>query len=702
MDTRLDPDGRADLVIREMTQDEKLGMVSGYFGDVQDNYVPPTAALSLSAGFVLGVERLGIPSLWETDSGIGVAAHHGINTRERTALPSGIATAATWSPELAEKAGAMIGSEARDSGFNVLLAGGLNLAREPRNGRNFEYAGEDPLLAGIMVAAQIRGIQSNHIVSTVKHYAVNDQETDRNFINTRIDDAQLRMSDLLAFQIAVEQSDPGSVMCSYNRVNEVYACESKYLLQDVLKDDWAYHGWVMSDWGAVHSTVSAANNGLDQESAYTFDKEPYFRAALKTALAGGQVSRARLDNMVHRVLRTLFAKGVVDYPVAVAPIDFAAHAAVTQADAEEAAVLLKNDHQVLPLSTHVKSIAVIGSHSDVGVLSGGGSAQVYPVGGVAVPDLGPNGWPGPTVYFPSSPLKAIRARVPRSMVRYQGGDDIDRAVDLARHSEVAVVFVHQWTTESMDTSLTLEGNQDALVAAVAAANPRTVVVLETGGPVFMPWQVNVPAVLEVWYPGTRGGEAIARLLFGEVNPSGRLPMTFPRDEEQLPRPKIAGDPNKTDEQLSVDYTEGAAVGYKWFDRERLEPLFPFGFGLSYTRFTYSAFRAIAAGDRLTVSFVVKNTGNRRGKDVPQIYVAPLAGGWESPRRLAGWRKLELLSGARQQVTLTVDARLLGVYESANHRWKIAPGNYRVELGSSARKYAANRVVRLPGISSNQN
>lgn len=696
MDTRLSPDQRAAMVLQEMTLAEKLSLVSGYFAAPQTHYVPPAEALPLSAGYVPGVARLGIPPLWETDSGTGVATQRGGAPRERTALPSGLATAASWNPDLAERGGAMIGSEARSSGFNVLLAGGINLVREPRNGRNFEYAGEDPLLAGVMVGAQIRGIQSNHIVATLKHYAVNDQESGRNVLDSRLADAPLRMSDLLAFQIAIEQSDPGSVMCAYNRVNGVYACESDYLLRRVLKGDWAYRGWVMSDWGGVHSTVRAANHGLDQESASSFDKLPYFGAALKAALANGQVPAARLDNMVHRILRTLFSKGVVDAPVVIAPIDFAAHAAITEAVAEEAAVLLKNVRQVLPLSARTTSIAVVGSHADVGVLSGGGSAQVYPVGGIAVPDLGPKDFPGPMVYFPSSPLNSLRLHAPAANVQYAAGNDIRSAVELARHSEVAVVFVHQWTAESRDSSLRLPDNQDALVKAVAAANSHTVVVLETGGPVFMPWLAKVSAVLEVWYPGTRGAEAIGRLLFGEANPSGRLPISFPRQEQQLPRPRLDGDINHLDRPFAVDYREGAAVGYKWFDREHLQPLFPFGYGLSYTRFEYSGIIAKFDHGVLTVSFDIKNAGERAGKDVPQVYVGPLAGGWESPRRLVGWKKLELASGARQHVVLTIDQRLLGVYDGTAQRWTINPGEYKVEVGSSARHRIAGVMVHVAG------
>ena len=699
MNTSLSADQRAALVVGKMTQAEKLGLVIGAFGRTQPGqYTPPRAARANSAGYVPGIPRLGIPPLWETDAGMGVATQRTSGkVRERTSLPSGLATAATWNPELAYRGGAMIGAEARDSGFNVLLAGGVNLMREPRNGRNFEYAGEDPLLAGVMVGAQIRGAQSNHIVATAKHFAVNDQENGRNFLSSEIGDAEARTSDLMAFQIAVEQGDPGSVMCAYNRVNTAYACENDYLLNQVLKRDWGFKGWVMSDWGAVHSTVQAANGGLDQESAASFDASPFFGVALKQAVADGKVSQARLDDMARRIVRGLFAKGVIDHPVAIRPIDFAAHAAVTQADAEEAMVLLKNDGALLPLSATARRIAVIGSHADVGVLSGGGSSQVYAVGGVggmAVPGLGPNDFPGPLVYHPSSPLKAIRAQAPRADVAYADGTDPQAAAALAAHSDIAVVFVNVWSAESLDSPLGLPDGQDALVAAVAKANSHTVVVLETGGPVLMPWLDQVGAVLEAWYPGTRGGEAIARVLFGEVAPSGRLPISFPRSEDQLPRPRLDGDPKAPNQMFDVQYSEGAAVGYKWFDRQKLEPLFPFGYGLSYTRFAYDGLQARAAGDAVTIGFDVKNLGDRAGKDTPQVYIGPKAGGWEAPRRLVGGQKGDLAPGRAQHVIHTVDPRLLATYDPATRTWRIAPGDYEISLGASSRSLTSHATVSL--------
>lgn len=700
MNTQLSAQERTQLVLKEMTMDEKLSLLMGYFGTDAPwkNFTRPAESYAQSAGFVFGVPRLGIPHIWQADAGIGVASQSGPNVRERTALPSGMATAATWNPHVGFAGGAMIGAEARTSGFNVLLAGGVNLVREPRNGRNFEYGGEDPYLAGVMVGHQIKGVQSNNIVSTLKHFAYNDQETGRFNLNVNIDEAAGRMSDLLALQFAYEIGDPGSVMCSYNRVYGVYGCESDYLLNQVLKNDWGFKGWVMSDWGATHSTVPAANSGLDQQSGFPFDVSAYFKEPLKEAVMNGWVSQERFDDMAGRVLYALFDKGVIDNPVPKGSnnIDFKKHAAITQADAEEAMVLLKNEG-LLPLTKNLKKIAIIGSHANVGVLSGGGSSQVYPVGGMAVSGLGPKVFPGPMVYYPSSPMKALAARLPDTRVSFDEGTNVQAAVALAAESDLVLVFANQWTAESVDVgNLSLPDNQDALINAVAAANKKTVVVLQTGGAVLMPWLKDVGAVVQAWYPGTRGGEAIARVLTGEVNPSGHLPVTFPAAESQLPHPQLPGYPEVKDQRFDVHYTEGATVGYKWFDAKKLTPLFPFGFGLSYTDFEFSDLKATVNNNQLRVSFSVKNTGALAGKEVAQVYVAPLNTRWEAPKRLGAFQKVDLKPGESTQVSLVVDPRLLGMYQSKTKTWKIARGQYEVILAKSATEPHARVKVKIPG------
>jgi beta-glucosidase len=701
----LSPDQRSALLLAQMTQDEKLKLVLGHFGSDFDHKGTKKhpQALPHSAGYVAGVPRLGIPALFETDAGLGVATQGtGKNApRERTALPSGLATAASWNRELAYQGGAMIGAEARASGFNVMLAGGVNLVREPRNGRNFEYAGEDPLLAGTMVGLQIKGIQSNRIVSTLKHFAVNAQETGRFVLDARIDDASARMSDLLAMQIALEVGEPGSVMGAYNRVNGVYACESPYLLKEVLKQDWGFKGWVMSDWGAVHSTVAAANAGLDQESGWEFDVIPYFGGALKEAVENGAVAQSRLDDMVQRILRTLYAKGVMDHPVAEGgPIDAAAHALISRQDAEEGMVLLKNRSHLLPLKPGARRIVVIGAHADVGVLSGGGSSQVYPAGGMAVPGIEPLWWPGPVVYYPSSPLAQIRALAGGAEVVFHDGKDAAAAAKLAQGADAVLLFAEQWIGEANDAqNLSLPKQQDSLITSVASANPNTVVVLETGGPVLMPWLDQVGAVLAAWYPGTSGGEAIARVLFGVVNPSGHLPVSFPQSESQLPRPVLDGDRTHEERRFTVNYHEGATVGYKWFDAKGIKPLYPFGYGLSYTEFAHSDLTSEYKNGQLHVRFKLANTGGVKGKAVAQVYVAPLKGGWEAPKRLGGWHKVELAPGQSTGVELVIDPRLLAMFDSRSKRWRVAAGQYRIMLaqhaGDANASHASHVIVRLP-------
>lgn len=696
----LSADERADLAVKAMTEDEKLSLVFGYFGTDWQGKHPPAGVRYGSAGYVPGIPRLGITPQWETDAGVGVATQGGAQEkRERTALPSGIATAATWNPDLAYRGGKMIGHEARASGFNVMLAGGVDLARDPRNGRNFEYAGEDPLLAGTIVGAEIAGIQSNHIISTTKHYALNDLETGRKNHDARIDPAAARMSDLLAFQLAIEGGDPGSVMCSYNKVNGDFACENDWILNKVLKDDFGFRGYVMSDWGAVHSTEKAALNGLDQESGWPFDEAPYFAAPLKAAVQAGRVPPARLDDMARRVVRALFATGANDDPVPVSePIDFAADEAVSQADEEQAIVLLKNEGNLLPLGPGVRRIVVIGSHADKGVLTGSGSSLVYPRGGNAVPGLEPTGWPGPVIYYPSSPLEAIRALAPNASVTFVEGSDPVAAASAARSADVAIVFANQWSSESIDVPMGLPGNQDAVIGAVAAANPRTAVVLETNAGVKMPWAAHVPAILEAWYPGRAGGKAIANVLTGKVNPSGHLPVTFYQSEAQLPRPDRPGGTSEMD-RFTLDYSEGAAVGYKWTDRQAMKPLFPFGHGLSYTRFDYGPISAAPlARGHVHVRFTLRNAGKRPGMAVGQVYASPLAGGWESPKRLVGFAKVELAPGQMRTVVLDVDPRLLATFDEASHAWRIAAGQYRIMLGASSADLRTNTRIALSAVS----
>ena len=718
MNTALSADERAGLVLAELTLDEKIGLLHGLGrggGSVQDPAFQAVAARSNGgAGFAPGVPRLGLPDLQMADSAVGVArgASRG---RYSTALPSTVAAAATWDVKLAYDYGALIGRELRDQGYNVSLGGGVNLLREPRNGRNFEYQGEDPVLAGTMIGHRIRGLQDQHVVGDIKHFALNDQETGRQIASVTLDKRVMRETDLLAFEIGIKVGEPNLVMCSYNRVGGEYACENRYLLNDLLKKSWDFKGWVVSDWGATHSTAKAALAGLDQE----MPGDTYFGSALKKAVEAGEVPVARLDDMVRRIVRAECASGVIDHP----PVTRVPHVfeglATAQRVAESGTVLLKNVRGVLPLAAAtLKSVAVIGAHADVGVPSGGGSAQVDAAGGSAVkpPEATgtgqrQGGMGRGATWHPSAPLAAIMARVPKVKVTFDDGTNPAKAAALAKTCDVAIVFAAQVTSEGRDMpNLSLPESQDGLIAAVAAANPRTIVVLETGGPVTMPWLGQVPAVLEAWYPGIRGGEAIAAVIFGDVNPSGKLPMTFPESEADLPHPVLpgsdvtpqpvpaaAGAPATAQRRTQVPpfditYTEGLKVGYKWFDAEDKTPLFPFGHGLSYTTFSYSGLKATGT----SVTFTVKNTGTRIGAEVAQVYAGLPEGSGEPPRRLVAWEKILLVPGESKTVTLTLDPLLLSIFDAAADAWRLAPGDYRIFVGTSSRTTPLAVTVRLGG------
>ena len=680
MNSTLDPDRRADMVLAAMTQDEKIALVHGT-GNA-------TGASDGGAGFVPGIPRLGLPDLNMADSSVGLA-RNGARGRYSTLLPSTLGEAASWDGQVDYAYGALIGREARAEGYNVSLAGGMDLARDPRDGRNFEYLGEDPVLAGESFAKWLRGLQDQTVIGDIKHYAFNDQETGRTIANVALDERSMRESDLLAFEIGVKKGQPGMVMCAYNKVNGDWSCENDYLLNQVLKRDWGFHGFVVSDWGATHSTAKAALAGLDQEQPGGV----FFGEALRQAIANGQVSQARLDDMVHRILRTEFASGVVDRKIVEQVPDVFGDLDVAQRIAEASDVLLKNNG-VLPLNTaSVKSIVVIGSYADVGVLTGGGSAQVDPPGGNAIANdqgavnLGQAGmFARGAIWWPDSPLKAIAARAPQAKVTFNSGTDIRTAVAAAQSADVAIVFASQPASEGRDESnLSLPGNQDAMIQAVAAANPRTIVVLETGGPVTMPWLARAAGVVEIWFPGSRGAEALTALLFDDVNFTAKLPVTFPASGDQLPVRAIAGPSQSpvpgapTNRSFDVNYPEKDLVGYKWYDAKNLTPLFPFGFGLSYTDFAYSGLEVHAD----EVSFTLRNAGTRDGSEIAQVY-ARRPGDPAGVRRLVGFTKLALKAGESKSVTVPIDPLYLSSFDATLHRWIELPGTYAVMVGGASR------------------
>jgi beta-glucosidase len=706
MNTTLSPDERADLVLKQMTLDEKISMLHGTGMEGLGPVSPLAVKSNGGAGYVVGVPRLGIPPIQMSDAAYGVRAS-GQNGRYSTALPSDLGAAASWDLQAACEYGALIGRELRAQGFNMSLGGGVNLAREPRDGRTFEYLGEDPILAGKLVGQVMKGEQAQHVIGDIKHYALNDQESGRDAVNVNIDERSMRESDLLAFEIGLQDSDAAAFMCSYNRVNGDYACENKHLLTDILKNDWKFKGFVLSDWGGTHTTEKASAAGLDhEEPGWWFYGDP-----MKKAVQAGKVPMAQLDDHVRRILRAMFATGVIDDPPQKSVVDVQGGFDVAQKIAEGSIVLLKNDNTILPLDgSKIGSIAVIGAHSDLGMISGGGSAQVDPAGGNAImpPGKGATHWQD-QIWFPTSPLKAIRAKAPRAKVDYNPGTDPASAAGFAKSAEVAIVVVYQWESEGMDLeTLGLSGKQNELVDQVAAANPHTVVIVESGSPVLMPWADKVPGIVEAWYGGSRGAEALANILFGDVNPSGKLPITFPRSDADLPHPHIVQPPPGTHgtdgpdhwkqvakgfPAFQVHYDEGLKVGYKWYDAENKPVLFPFGYGLSYTTYSYSNLK-VESGQTTRVTFTVANTGSRAGAEIAEVYAALPAATGEPPKRLVAWSKVQLNPGGSKEVTVEIEPKLLSIWDVQHHGWQLVPGEYTLLVGGSSQQLPLKQTVTL--------
>ncbi len=696
MNTGLSPDQRADLVLKEMTLDEKIILMHGQGMPGWSRPMPKTYLGNQGAGFILGIPRLGIPQVEMSDAAYGVRMS-AQNGRYSTALPSNIAAASSWDPESACEYGALIGRELRAQGYNMSLGGGVNLTREPRNGRTFEYQGEDPLLAGTMVGNRIKCEQSQHVIGDIKHYVMNDQENGRDEVDVIIGKRAMQETDLLAFHIGIGIGDPAAVMCSYNSINGDYACQNKYTLTDVLKRDWQFKGFVLSDWGGTHSTVKASAAGLDHEEPM----DDFYGEKLKHAVEAGKVPMPELDDHAHRILRSMFLAGLFDYPTQKSVIDVEGDLAIARRLAEQSIVLLKNNNGLLPLNpAAVHSIAVIGPHADTGMISGGGSAQVDPPGEPAHP------WQS-HVWFPTSPLKAVSAAANGVKVEFDSGADPALAAALARRSDVAIVFAYEWMSEGTDLpNLSLPEKQDGLIEQVAAANPRTIVVLETGTAVLMPWIDKAGGVIEAWYAGSKGADAVANVLFGRVNPSAKLPMTFPRSEADLPHPELVKPPGRAEDAgavlkpedfkatFSVHYDEGLKVGYKWYDAENKPVLFPFGYGLSYTTFQYSGLK-VTAGKEPSVRFVLKNSGAREGAEVAQVYVALPSAAGEPPKRLAGWSKVRLKAGESREVSLPINPRELSVYDEQTSGWKQVPGGYTFMVGGSSKDLPLRQEVSLP-------
>jgi beta-glucosidase len=681
------PVQRANELIKAMTLDQKIHQVH--------QSSPPWLAYYGTAGHVDGTPELCIPVLGLSDAGSGVAGEQ-IGT---TTFPSGVAQAAMWNPALEYRFGQAVGEEAWNKGINVMLGPGLNIMRTPLNGRTFEYMGEDPFLAGKTAAAAIRGIQSNPVLAQAKHYAANNQETDRMTVNAAVDERTLREIYLPGFEAAVKEGHVGSVMCSYNKLNGPYACENPELLDGYLRRDWSFDGFVTSDWGALHSTVPSALAGTDLEMHAT--PAQYYDSALKNAVTAGKVPMARLDGMLRHIFTPMFMFGLFDHPPPPEPGAYTAqvstpeHRATARRVAQEATVLLKNAGGLLPLDRGTgRTIGVLGyAANPVGASNtsgGGGSSK-----GSGVPS-------------PVSPLEGIQTQAAAhgDRVIYADGSKGADATAIAAASDVVIAFAANSEVEGSDRPdlgmrpglcpfpICVDApteDQDAMIAAAAAANPNTVVVIDAGAPVAMPWLGSVKSVLLPFYSGTENGNAIAGILYGEANPSGKLPQTFPK--------RLADEPLRTPQQYpgvggTAVYSERLKVGYRWFDSAGIEPLFPFGYGLSYTSFKYSNLNVEPGKGTARVRFTITNTGSRQGAEVGQVYVGFPASTGEPPRQLKGFKKLALGPGESDTAAVDLDRRAFSVWDVNKDRWVQGPGCYRIFVGGSSRSAPLQGTVPI--------
>lgn len=665
MNKSLSAERRADLLLHAMTLKDKVALVHG----VSRKEHPFKGYV----GYVPANPRLHIPALKLADGRAGV----GNDAKGVTLLPAPIAAASSWDPPLLNAFGRVLGKEQWEKGTNVELGPTIDVVRVPEWGRTFETFGEDPYLNGQMAAAEIEGIQGEGPVANANMYLTMNQEDDRFHIDSVVDERTLQEIYLPPFRAAVS-SGVGSVMCAYIKTNGVYSCENPHVLNGILKTELGFRGWVMSDWGGTHSTVASAKAGLDQE----MPDDRYYGQALDAAVTNGQLSMATLDEHVRRILVTMFEHGLFDKVQKGnwdTNVRSAQHDDFSRHVAEQGTVLLKNEGDILPLSGD-SSIAVIGA-------DGGTKPQVEGTGSSAV-----------VAPYIVSPLEGIRKRAGTGItVSYSEGNDLAGAASVARAAKVAIVFASTIEGEGHDRkNLKLPGNQGELISAVAAANPKTIVVLNTGGPVLMPWIDHVRCVIEAWYPGQEDGNAIAAILFGDVNPAGKLPLTFPHSADKIPTSTPQQWPGVNG---TSTYSEKLDVGYRWYDATGTAPLFPFGFGLSYTTFRLSHLEITPARMNTTPGPVqgtveVTNTGHRAGAEVVEAYIAQPSRNGEPPHQLCAFAKVFLKPGETRMVHLTIAPRALAYYDATARRWTVAAGTYRILVGTSSRDLPLHRDVTI--------
>ena len=693
-------DPKIAALIKKMTLEEKVNMIH--------------ANSSFTSA---GVKRLGIPELVTSDGPHGVRPEFGRDwdldnnlPDSGTYLPTGVCLAASWNPELGYAFGSVLGSEANFRGKDVILGPGINIIRSPLNGRNFEYQSEDPFLVSKMVVGYIKGVQDQGVSACVKHFAANNQETKRTSINVQMSERALREIYLPGFKAAVQIGDVNTIMGSYNKFRGQWASENNYLLNQVLKKEWGFKGVVISDWDAVHHTMQALWNGLDLEMGTDLhmlpnpDYRKFFTADTVVQLVkAGKFPEYLIDEKVRRKLYVMFKTNMIEGKRIKGAYNSRSHQQTAAKIAEEGIVLLKNQNGLLPVNRNsTRKIAVIGYNAERKQSMGGGSSQVR-------------------AFYEITPLQGLKNIAGKNTeVAFSQGYEIKRngkanaelirnAVALASASDV-VIFVggsthgfdySVWADNAYDAEdvdkqdMNLPFGQDELIKALVKANPKTVVVLMGGGALDMTqWLDETPALIQSWYPGMEGGNALAKIIFGDLNPSGKLPMTFPKKLEDHPSQKLGEYPGDLN-TLTVNYNDDIYVGYRYYDTYKVDPQFAFGHGLSYTTFEYSNLRVVAAGNKATVSFMIRNTGKMAGAEVAQLYVKPENSMLPRPEKeLKGFSKIFLNPGEVQTITLTLDEEAFQYFNDVRNNWVTDKGTYQILIGSSSRAIKLNGRLKL--------
>ena len=691
---------RINAIIKKMTLEEKVAMIH--------------ASSSFTSG---GVKRLNIPELTTSDGPHGVRPEHGRDWAldndkldSGTYLPVGVCLAATWNPSLGYAFGTVLGSEANYRGKDVILGPGINIIRSPLNGRNFEYLSEDPYLVSKMVTGNIRGIQDQGISACVKHYAANNQESKRFTIDVHMSERALREIYLPGFKAAIQDAGANTIMGSYNKFRGQWASQNHYLLTQILRNEWGFKGIVMSDWDAVHSTMQALWNGMDLEMGTDLHMLPnpdyskfWLGDTVVSIIRSGKFPEYLLDEKIRHILYVMIKTKMLDGGRKKGEYNTKAHQQTAAKIAEEGIVLLKNRDNILPLNkAAVKTIAVIGYNAERKQSMGGGSSQVR-------------------AFYEVTPLQGLKNVAPGVNFIYAKGYDIVRnastnqqllneAVQAAAKAD-AVIFVGGWThgynysvwadnaydAEDIDKpDMHMPFGQDELIKAILKANSKTAIVLMGGGAVDMTqWIDQAPAILQSWYAGMEGGNALAKILFGEVNPSGKLPMTFPKKLEDHGSHALGEYPGDTARSLVQHYLDDIYVGYRYYDTYKVEPQFAFGHGLSYTSFVYSNISVNKTGKTVVVSFTIKNNGKVAGSEVAQLYVSQPGSLLPRPvKELKGFQKMFLAAGEEKKITITLNEDAFRYFNDIKNKWVMDGGNYTIMIGSSSRDIRLSRLVKL--------